>query len=188
MSSHQEHRGIGDNLHIQGDAFFNNSPQIPSSLSEVLNTLADIFYEEDDKETARLPKEYNPVEKISFNNVVEFEGIIQKYHIYYGKLNKLYTIYEKEGTNKKRIILQNLNTLYIRERDKLRRKLKISKSEVRKNHSDLILSNITEQLISDIKNSDNIDITVEEVRMYVNVIVVDGFIRCKILENPNQQE
>lgn len=184
--SKQFHKGIGDNYDINGNVIFGNLPQIPTSLAEIVNELANILSNHEDYETDGY-KEFKPREKLLHNNVVEYEGIIDSYKVYYGKLNKLYRTFEVEGSDKKRIILKNLNTLYLKERDRLRKEKDISKEQVRKNHSDLILENIVDKLTHDIRSSKNLEVTLEQAREGIYSIVVDGFIKCKILENPSSK-
>jgi hypothetical protein len=182
--SKQNNRGGGDNIYIEGDANFANQPKLPTNLAEIVNELANILNSSEANESNHY-KNFDPKDKLSFNNVIAYEGIINAYKICYGKLNGLYKTFDIEGSNKKRIILKNLNTLYLKERDRLRKEKNISKQEVREQYSDLILENITKQLVKDIKSSNNLNITLEEAREGIYTVVVDGFVRCKILEKPN---
>ncbi len=182
----QKHGGTGDNVNVHGNLNINNVARIPSTLSDVVNELAKQFHHADDDSSAHNFNEYSVNEKISYNSVIEYEELIHEFSAYQGKLIFLYNTFEDEGSNKKSIILRNLYTLYIRERGKLRKNNSLTYEQIRKQYSDEILKNIINQLTNDIINSSNINVSIEEARQCIYAVVVDGFIQCKILENPNK--
>ncbi|ALP36182.1 hypothetical protein ASL14_08385 [Paenibacillus sp. IHB B 3084] len=112
--------------------------------------------------------------KIVFNELTVTKMIIDDYKIHYGKLDKKYKEFDKQGSNKSFAVLQFIRKQYI--------KLCSDKSF---ENSDLIFLKVIEELNCFIKNNNECaDISFEELDLCVNILVVDAFIRCKIFENP----
>lgn len=112
-------------------------------------------------------------DKISFNNLEQAKPIIDDYAIYHARLAEIYTEFDKDGRNKSFSVLQEIRRLYLQA---------ISSD----NNSPVdIFHDVCAKVIEVIQNSRNpIDISLEELHVCVDIIVVDAFIRCKIFENP----
>ena len=109
--------------------------------------------------------------KIIFNNLVKSKEIINDYKHYCTILDKIYTEFDKLGNNKSLSVLNNLKSIYI-ERSKI------------KNQDDCF-QQIINDVVDFVKQSSNYKpIPEEELLMYIGIIVVDAFIRCKIFKNP----
>jgi hypothetical protein len=107
--------------------------------------------------------------KISFNEIDRHAGIIQKYSAYYGIIDPIYNEFESA---KKAALLESFNDLYLT--NKGRSKL-----------SDEIWDEVESQLIERVNREANLDYS-EELEWCVKIIMVDAFMRCKILEEPPQ--
>ncbi len=118
--------------------------------------------------------------KILYNNVVLFKPVIEEYAVYQGKLNKLYEEIEIQGSTKKEFVLQNIKTIYLKEKGKF-----TDIKEIRQN-ADIIIENIENELWKIIENSSNPiqDLPIEAIKMGLLIIMVDAFMRCNILEEP----
>jgi hypothetical protein len=123
-------------------------------------------------------------EKIAFNNVKRFKPIIEEYAVYHGKLNKLYEEIEKQGSTKKEFVLQNIKTIYLKEKGKYK-----DINEIRAN-ADNIIENIQNELWKIIDNSNNTvtDLPIEAIEISLYIILVDAFMRCNILEEPTKND
>jgi hypothetical protein len=110
-------------------------------------------------------------EKISFNSLVKFRAVIDNYKHYSACIDKIYTEFDRIGNNKSLSVLNNLKIIYIRN------------SNI-KNPDDCFQKIIDDVIIS-IKQSINYTpVLDEELSMYVGIIAVDAFMRCKIFRNP----
>ena len=120
----------------------------------------------------------NVEEKISYNNISEYKPIIDKYIVYQGILSKIYGEIEKEGSQRKEVLLKNINTLYLREKGKYS-----DFNQVRKN-ADKILKRIEDELWNRIKLDSNIKISAEKLEISILILIVDAFMRCELFEKP----
>jgi hypothetical protein len=109
--------------------------------------------------------------KISFNMLVKSRDIIDNYKQYYTCIDKIYTEFDKLGNNKSLSLLNNLKTIYL------------ENSNIK--NSDDCFQKVIDDVAVYVKQSSNyIPVPEEELVMYVGIIVVDAFIRCKIFNNP----
>jgi hypothetical protein len=123
----------------------------------------------------------NADDKISYNNVMRYKPIIQVYSAYQGKLNKIYEEIEIMGSFKKDNVLRNINMLYLKEKGKYQTIDKI------KENADEMIDSIKNELWERVNNSSNtVDLDYEVIEMSILVILVDAFMRCNILEEPQK--
>tara|TARA_R100000935_G_scaffold53962_1_gene82262 strand:+ start:11835 stop:12665 length:831 start_codon:yes stop_codon:yes gene_type:complete len=122
----------------------------------------------------------NTSEKILHNNVTLFKPVIEEYAVYQGKLNKLYEEIEKHGSTKKEFVLQNIKSIYLKEKGKYN-----DLEDIRAN-ADSIIENVENELWKIIENSGNpiSDLPIEAIKIGLLIILVDAFMRCNILEEP----
>lgn len=120
-------------------------------------------------------------EKIAFNSINKYKEIIEDNAMFEKQLNNIYAMIENHG-NKKIAILKYINDLY-----KIEKSNYIGSLEAIKNNSDDIIENIENSLYKHIRDSINIDesLDYEEIIAGIRIVLVDAFMRCKILENPN---
>ena len=150
----------------------------PSALNVVIGFVGkQIFVGANTTEPTHAP---DTEEKILYNNVILFKPIIQEYAVYQGKLNKLYEEIEKQGSTKKEFVLQNIKTIYLREKGKYK-----DINEIRVN-ADNIIESVENELWKIIDNSSNpnIDLPIEAIKISLLIVMVDAFMRCNILEEP----
>jgi len=111
-------------------------------------------------------------EKIIFNNLTKIKDVIDEYKIHYGKLNEIYSEFDKQGKNKSISIFRKIKSQYIK---------LLNEYNAPRN---LFFGTIT-AITTEIINSKNYtEIPIEELEMCTNILVVDAFIRCKIFKNP----
>lgn len=152
-----------------------------AALNYVVNKIgATFFTEEGDSDPSTAP---DPDKKISYNNVIENKPIIEEYKVYHGKLNKIYEEIEINGSPKKELLLRNIYTLYLKEKGKF------SSFEEIKANADSIINKIENELwkIVDRKNEIDSNLPYEAISISLLVIIVDAFMRCKILEEPPKE-
>lgn len=105
--------------------------------------------------------------KIRFNAVDRNAGIIQKYSAYFGIIEPIYNEFESA---KKAVLLESFNDLYL-----------MSKGQSKS--ADQIWDEVESLLIERVSREANLDYS-EELEWCVKIIMVDAFMRCKILEEP----
>jgi hypothetical protein len=152
-----------------------------SVLNTVINQIGISLFDNQESTFPKTPP--NPEEKIRYNNVIRYKPIIEEYKVYHGKLNRIYSEIEQNGSPKKELLLLNIRTLYLREKNKYK-----DFNEV-KEHADIIIAAIEKELWKIIDNSNNTpDIPYEAIQIGMLIILVDAFMRCKILEEPLKEK
>ncbi|MBI3232719.1 MAG: hypothetical protein HYZ42_01525 [Bacteroidetes bacterium] len=150
----------------------------PSALNVVIGFVGkQIFGDNNTTEPTNAP---DTEEKILYNNVILFKPIIEEYAVYQGKLNKLYEEIEKQGSTKKEFVLQNIKSIYLKEKGKFK-----DIDEIRVN-ADTIIESVENELWEIIDNSSNpnLDLPIEAIKISLLIVMVDAFMRCNILEEP----
>lgn len=120
-------------------------------------------------------------EKINFNDVKRNKYLIEEYKVYYSKINSLYNELEIQGSFKKEKLLRYIKKVYLDVKGKYAENA-IDVASVIKTNSDNILDDVTNTLLSTVAKS--LNIAEEDAILAISIIVVDAFIRCKILEEP----
>jgi hypothetical protein len=119
---------------------------------------------------------FNIEQKIAYNNLVASRSLITDYMQYYTRIDRIYEEFDKQGNNKSISVLNNFRSLYISY---------IAKGNVNPSNADVLFQKIINDVIITIKNSLNYNpIIEEELKMCVEILTVDAFIRCKIFKNP----
>ena len=150
----------------------------PSALNVIVGFVGNrIFGDAIKEEPTNAP---DTEDKILYNNVILFKPVIEEYAVYQGKLNKLYEEIEKQGSTKKEFVLQNIKSIYLKEKGKY------ENIEGIRANADIIIENVENQLWKIIENSSNpvLDLPIEAIKIGLLIILVDAFMRCNILEEP----
>jgi hypothetical protein len=150
----------------------------PSVLSKLINLIGSSLL--DGQFEGVITKAPIPDEKIRFNNIIRHKPTIEEYGVYQGKLNVLYEEIEKQGSLKKTFLLQNFKSFYLKEKGNY-----TDIESIRKN-ADLIFDNIENEIWKVLESSSNLssDLPIESIKMGIQIVMVDAFMRCKILEEP----
>ncbi|MDO8952846.1 MAG: hypothetical protein Q7U86_09490, partial [Draconibacterium sp.] len=106
----------------------------PSVLSTIINQIGSTLLKDEIEDFGK--KAPDTEEKILYNNVITYKPIIEEFSIYQGKLNGIYDEIEKQGSSKKSFLLQNIKTLYLKEKGKY------ANIETIRDNADLIFENI----------------------------------------------
>lgn len=113
--------------------------------------------------------------KINHNQIVRWKPRINEYKKYQGKVESIYKNLESAGESFKKLkLLQLIHQRYLTVKGEF-----LQESKNTPNKSDDILDKIEMELIDEVKaNYDDMVIAIP-------IIMVDAFMRCKILEKPN---
>ena len=154
----------------------------PSLLAVVINQISSIDL--DNVEILNSTNTYSPSKKIDHNKVIVYKPILEQYKVYHGKLNKIYSEIEKQGSFKKELLLQNINKLYLKAKGEILGE-DLSIQKIRENADKLIelVENDLWELYGKSPNAKD-SIPFEAVNIGMKIIIVDAFVRCKILEEP----
>ena len=154
---------------------FNN----PTLLNQAINAISAINL--DDELENESSASFNIEEKIKHNSVKKYKYIIEEYSKYYGKLNSLYSELEAQGSFKKEKLLRVIRNLYLKIKGQIVAG-KDNELEIIQQNADNILKQIEKSLMDLInKNQSNND----DIYIALPIIMVDAFMRCKILEKPS---
>jgi len=147
----------------------------PTVLNAVIKLVGKKLFDEQESESENVPSSQ---EKISYNNVIRYKPIIEEYSAFQGKLNKIYEEIENQGSNQKNFLLQNIRITYLEERNNY------PDLESIKVNADNIIDNIKNKLWNLVDK----DLDYEIVEISLLVIIVDAFMRCNILEDPQNYD
>lgn len=180
----QNHYGTGHNYDIHGNAYFNALQKYPTIIADVINALSsqiEINDEDDD------PLDFNIQQKIDYNKVVKYKSLIQENAVYEGQLSRVYDEFEKQGSFKKNLFLKYIRNKYLSVRGKFEKENSGEKMiEVVQKNADAIIESVKNEIHTDALSSDNLKSKLEVAKTVMDIIIVDAFMRCKILENPKK--
>lgn len=118
---------------------------------------------------------YNVEKKIEYNTLKATKSIVHDYAIYYNRLDKIYSEFNKLGKNKCLSVWRAIHKDYVSYMNAL--------------SGDSLLLKVIECVTKRIEDSANYKpMPYEELELCVNILVVDAFIRCKIFEEPPKEE
>ena len=143
--------------------------KLESNLASVINILS-----KEDWDKKDLVSEINSFEidrKITHNNLTTSKDIIDDYRIHYGRVDKIYSEFDTFGSNKSSSVLSTIKQEYLKAKSNLT--------------DDGLFFEVIEKVQEKVMGSANYSpIPFDELELCINILVVDAFIRCKILENP----
>lgn len=144
--------------------------KLDSNLAIIINILAKENWNSDLGETTI--KKFEIERKISHNELNNAKDVIEEYSLFHGRVDSKYSIFDSQGSNKSNSVLATIKREYI--------KAKKSTSD-----SDEIFFNVIEVLKNKVIESANYcEIPIDELELCIDILVVDAFVRCKIMENP----
>ncbi len=118
--------------------------------------------------------------KIDYNGIRRNRALLDEYKIYYPKIASLYDALENAGSFKKESLLRNVRRLYLVVKG---RYVKDSDTAMRivREHADDMIDDVAEELLRLVEGSGKYT---EDAAFGVSLVMVDAFMRCKILEAP----
>ena len=150
-------------------AFDSEEIKLETGIAHVINELSDVNLKDSavDFDTTSFLVD----KKIIKNNLSVFKNIIEQYDVYCITIDKIYNAYDKMGNNKSLAVLHTINKEY------LSLKAKYTGDDLYQ----AIAGNIKVKLLlsANLKQFNE-----EDLELYVDIILVNAFIRCKIFEKP----
>lgn len=154
----------------------------PSMLAEIIKKVCSANI--DSVETDQQARPFVIEAKIQYNNVIRNKPIIEEHAAYAGKLQKIYIEFEKAGSGNMGIVFRTVAALYAKQKGRI---LGADTSlENIQHHADDLIEAVQRDLHDLIELSPNAGASFcyEEVEFALSIILVDAFMRCKILEKP----
>ena len=124
---------------------------------------------------------FNIEDKINHNAIKRNKALIDEYKVFYSRIGVLYDELESQGSFKKENLLRNIRTIYLRIKGKYVGDSLNPMNLVRDN-ADNIIEDIEDCLIDSCDTSP--ECSEEDISFGISVVLVDAFMRCKILEEP----
>lgn len=155
---------IKQELHFETDEL-----KLETGLAHVINELSEINLENNEVKFDIVSFDID--NKIKKNNIAVFKDIIEQYDVYFYVVQRIYNEFDKMGNNKSYAVLQTIRKEY------LELKTKFSGDELYK----AIAQNVKEKLSLSANLKQFYD---DDLELYVDIILVDAFIKCKIFEKP----
>ncbi len=151
-----------------------------SLLKTAIDAISGLEFEvEDDSEDITKPFDIDL--KIRHNDIKRNKYIINEYKVFYPKVNSLYRELEAQGSFKKEKLLRNINNLYLRKKGEYVSD-DINEIEQIRENTDNIFEDIENELFNLVKQDG--EFYHEDIVYGISIIMVDAFMRCKILEEP----
>lgn len=143
--------------------------KLETNLATVINILS-----KEDWDKAEPVTEINSFEidrKITYNNLDGAKAIIDDYIVHYGRVDKIYSVFDSQGSNKSSTVLGTIRQEYAKAKSNFT--------------DDQLFFEVVVKVQEKVLNSINYSpIPFDELELCVNILVVDAFIRCRIFENP----
>jgi hypothetical protein len=120
-------------------------------------------------------------DKIEHNDIKRNRSLIEELKVLHPKIGALYKSLEEEGSFKKQNLLRNIRRLYLQVKGRYVDDSPDPMDRVRA-HADDILEDVQEELLALVEAGNRS--SPEDMAFGVSVVMVDAFMRCKILEAP----
>lgn len=150
-----------------------------SVLRNLINKIANINI--DDHIPPNESKIFEIENKMLYNNLKRNRHIINEYKIFYYKIESLYKELELSGSRSKEKLLRNIKNIYLKVKGSYTLNSSTEIFDIR-NNADSIFDEVEEMLIETCPKD---GLCKEDLNYGISIIMVDAFMRCKILENPN---
>lgn len=152
-----------------------------SSLALAINAITEMSFSEELPLNNDITQSFKIQEKIEFNAITRNLPLLEEYKVFNSKIDALYDELENQGSFKKDKLLRIIKHTYTKAKGKYIGAEKDFMPIIRLN-ADNIIEDVESSLI-DIadKNTPN---PAEDISFAVSLIMVDAFMRCKILEEP----
>lgn len=149
-------------------------------LGQAINAIASIDLD-DAKFSDTSNKPFNIDNKIQHNSIKRNKPIIEEYSKYFGKINSLYSELENQGSFKKEKLLRVIRTLYLKIKGEYVNG-KGNELEIIQKNADDIFEKVENKLLELIDREES---NVDDICISLPIIMVDAFMRCRILEEPS---
>lgn len=157
----------------------------PTLLGAAINAIIAADFEGDEANDLIEASSFDIAEKIEYNAVKRNKPLIEEYKVFHAKISAIYSELENQGSFKKEKLLRKIRNAYLKVKGSY---VDDSTTEIEKirDHADDIIEDIEEKLLKSIE-SDKQNYA-EDLSFGVTMVMVDAFMRCKILEEPQKND
>ncbi len=145
----------------------------------VVNALASLDF--CDVEPKVITVAFSPADKIRYNELKGTVPLIEEYKVYHAKINALYDELDAAGSIRKARVLDAVRAVYLKVKGQHVLGNSERELEIVRQNSDTIFNEVFEELYKSIEGTSEWK---EDVEYGLRIILVDAFIRCKIMEEP----
>jgi len=154
----------------------------PTLISMIINAIADADEFEDDIPSIFDGAEAFKIEdKIKHNDIKRYRSLIDDYKIYNSKVSSLYRTLEEEGSFKKAKLLRRVKQIYSNVKGKYIQDGENPIVLIRENADDILDEVLSEMVKLAEHQASSFK---EDIDFGASIILVDAFMRCKVLEEP----
>ena len=153
----------------------------PTLLGMVIDAIARADLDEDPGLPPEGTQAFGIEDKIEYNCVRRNRALIDEFKVYYPKVSSVYEALEGGGSFKKDRLLRNVRRIYLEVKGKYVED-SADPMQVVRERADDIMDDVQDRLLSVVETSNSS--SVEDVDVGIALVMVDAFMRCKILETP----
>ncbi|MCL7931535.1 ABC-three component system protein [Halomonas llamarensis] len=143
--------------------------KLDSNLAMIINILAKEKWNDDCHEEPAHKFEID--RKILHNQLEKAKCLIEEYSLYHVKVDSKFAEFDSMGSNKSRSVLAKIKREYIKAKDF-------------RSPDDVFFAVIDVLKDKIIESANYSQIPIDELELCIDILVVDAFIRCKIMESP----
>lgn len=155
----------------------------PSLLTLAINIISSANFDDNNFKTDESVEPFKIEDKIKYNAIKRNKSLIDEYKVFYTKISSLYNELEMQGSFKKEKLLRIIKQIYLKIKG-CYIKDSDNQIEIVRDNADSIIEDVENKLLELAeKNKKHLS---EDISFGISIIMVDAFIRCKILEEPGQ--
>lgn len=163
--------------------YYNDYIKVPTSLTSLIKKLCKVLENDiTNSDIELLP--FTPEEKISYNNVIQYEEIIKEHAKFYLICDNIMNTLDDYDMGCKDRMLRSIKLQYSLIIGELKRvNPNVEKMQLIRENSDDIINKVRDFLRKRLEQGTE-EITQEDIDYGLIIIVCYAFLNCKILENP----
>lgn len=163
----------------ESEQLFKRMVKNPSMLKNAIDAIASFDFNNVDDAVSLVT--FEPEEKITYNELQLSVPLIREYIAYHAKIDYVYNALDSEGSIKKERLLQNIRNIYLLIKGTYVGNQRENDIDIIRRNSDTIFEDVYVKLLEKMEGSSYWE---EDLIFSIHLIMVDAFIRCKILEEP----
>lgn len=154
----------------------------PTLLGAAINAIISADFEDETLNDLADTNSFDIAKKLEYNAIKRNKPLIEEYKVFYAKISSIYKELEDQGSFKKEKLLRKIRSAYLKAKGSYVQGAKNEMDAIRE-HADDIIEDIEDELLKSI-TLDNQNYA-EDLSFGITMVMVDAFMRCKILEEPS---
>lgn len=157
----------------------------PTLLGAAINAIIAADLEGNEENNPTVASSFDIAEKLEYNAVKRNKPLIEEYKVFHAKISAIYSELENQGSFKKEKLLRKIRNSYLKAKGRYIQDSVAGMNKVRE-HADDIIEDIEEELLKSIEGDKHS--YAEDLSFGITMVMVDAFMRCKILEEPQKND